>query len=69
MKLKELVNVTKNKRNNQISFNLKARSLKRIGINPESILNLNIPNKKNSLSFIKNKKGVKNGIIKKRINC
>lgn len=42
MKLKKLVNITKNKSNKQVSFNLKARQLKKIGIKPEQLLNLNI---------------------------
>jgi len=55
MKIKDFVNITKNRANNQISFNLKALKLRKIGITPEQLLNLKISN-----NFIKNvKKGVK----------
>ena len=43
MKLKEFVNITRNRANNQISFNLKARKLAKIGITPRYLLNLKIP--------------------------
>ena len=43
MKIKDFVNVTKNKRNNQVSFNLKAKQLAKIGITPQYLLNLKLP--------------------------
>ena len=43
MQIKDFVNVTRNKRNNQISFNLKARQLSKIGIKPQDILDINFP--------------------------
>lgn len=43
MKLNDFVNVTQNKRNNQVSFNLKARQLKKLGIKPQDLLNINFP--------------------------
>ena len=43
MKLKEFVSITKNRRNNQVSFNLKARQLAKIGITPQYLLNLKLP--------------------------
>jgi len=56
MKIKDFVNVTKNRANNQISFNLKAMKLKEIGITPQQLLNLKI-----SKTYIKKaKKEVKN---------
>ncbi len=40
IKLSEFVNKTINKANNQISFNLKARKLKKAGITPEQLLDI-----------------------------
>ncbi len=40
IKLSELVNKTTNKANNQISFHLKARQLKKKNITPEDLLNI-----------------------------
>ncbi len=44
MKLKEFVNITRNRANNQVSFNLKAKQLAKIGITPKYLLNLKVPN-------------------------
>ena len=60
MKLKEFVNLTHNRANNQISFNLKARKLSQIGITPQYLLNLKLP--KNSIS-----KPLTNIIVKKEV--
>ena len=43
MKIKDIANLTKNKANLQVSLNLKARQLKKIGITPEQVLNLKLP--------------------------
>lgn len=43
MKIKDFVNITKNRANNQISFNLKAMELKKRGITPEQLLTLKVP--------------------------
>ena len=61
MKISDFVNVTKNKRNNQVSFNLKARQLAKIGITPQYLLDLKLP-KKSSFKPIKSiiiQKGVR----------
>jgi len=42
MKIKDFVNVTRNKANNQLSFNLKSRQLKKMGITPSLLLNTSI---------------------------
>ena len=47
IKIGELVNQTINKTNKQISFNLKARKLKKFGVTPEQLL---------QVTFIKPKK-------------
>ncbi len=47
MKLRDFVSVTKNKANSQISFSLKARSLKGMGLTPENILDMKVPLKMN----------------------
>ncbi len=43
MKICDLVTIQKNRNNSQISFNLKARQLARIGITPQHLLNLKVP--------------------------
>lgn len=55
MRVSDFVNVTKNKANNQISFNLKARKLKKLGITPNELLNIDFP------------KPIKSNIIKKEV--
>jgi len=52
MKIADYVNVTKNSANNQISFTLKARQLKKSGITPQTLLNINFLKPKN-LNIIK----------------
>ena len=56
MELNDLVGMTRNSRNNQISFNLKARKLYKMGITPEHLLNLKLPK---NFKLIKSKKEVK----------
>jgi len=51
MKLGDLVNKTRNKRTNQISFNLRIKWLRRIGLTPEELLELTIP--KSRIKFYK----------------
>ena len=46
MKLKDLVNQTRNRRTNQISFNLRIKWLRKIGLTPEELLELTIPKPK-----------------------
>ncbi len=43
MKIKDFVSTSRNKANNQISFNLKARQLKKLGLTPQYLLNLKVP--------------------------
>lgn len=56
MKLNELVGLTRNSRNNQISFNLKSRQLKKFGLTPEHLLSIKIPK---NFKLIKLKREVK----------
>ena len=42
MKLRDIVNVAKNKRNNQINLSLKKREMKGIGISTEKLLDMNL---------------------------
>jgi len=55
MKLNNFVNMTRNSRNNQISFNLKSRELKKLGITPQKLLELKLP--KNFILIKENLKG------------
>ena len=57
MKLQDISNLTWNRKNNQVSLNLRAKQLRRIGITPEQLLNLKIPK---TLKIKKVEKGVKN---------
>jgi len=43
MKISDFVNVTHNRANNQVSFNLKARKLKKSGLTAQTLLNINFP--------------------------
>jgi len=43
MKIRDFVNLTRNRANNQISFNLRSKQLRKIGITPEHLLNINLP--------------------------
>ena len=43
MRIADFVNVTRNSANNQVSFNLKARKLKKLGLTPGCLLNLRVP--------------------------
>lgn len=56
MKLNDLVGLTKNRANNQISFNLKARKLQQMGITAEHLLDLKLPK---TFQVIKSNKEVK----------
>jgi len=56
MKIKDFVNITKNRTNNQVSFNLRAIQLKKVGITPEQLLTLKVPK---TLRLKKVKKEVK----------
>ncbi len=56
MKLNDIVGITRNSRNNQISFNLKARKLKKLGLTPENLLSIKLPR---DFKLIKSKKEVK----------
>jgi|AntAceMinimDraft_18_1070375.scaffolds.fasta_scaffold201401_2 hypothetical protein len=57
MKFNKLASINVNSANNQISFILKAKQLKRIGITPEELLKLQIPMPKTK--FYKKQKEVK----------
>jgi hypothetical protein len=43
MKLKDIFNFGKNKNNKQYIFNLRKRELRKIGMTPKQIMNINIP--------------------------
>ncbi len=43
MKIKDIANLTINRANSQVSLNLKAKQLKKIGITPQNLLELKIP--------------------------
>lgn len=60
MKIYDLVTISKNRANNQISFNLKARQLKKLGLTPKYLLNLKLPK---NLSI----KPTNSNIIKKEV--
>ena len=52
MKFKDIFNQTKNKANQQISFNLKKKQLKKLGMSPEQLLELTL---KPKVKFMKSK--------------
>ena len=54
MKFRKIFNKTVNKRTNQISFNLRVKELKKVGLTPTKILEMSIP--KSQVQFYKNKK-------------
>jgi hypothetical protein len=54
MKFRKIFNKTVNKRTNQISFNIRVKELKKIGLTPSKILEMSIP--KNNVQFYKGKK-------------
>ena len=57
MKLKDFGKVFKNSRNNQVSFVLKARKLKKFGLTNEQLMNIRIAPKETKLfAFDKEKK-------------
>lgn len=60
MYVRDVVNVTKNRTNSQISFNIRIKQLKKLGITPQYLLNLKIPK---NLSI----KPVDSNIIKKEV--
>ncbi len=53
MRISDFVNVTKNKANNQVSFNLKARKLKKSGLTAQTLLNINFPKPIKSITIRK----------------
>jgi len=59
MKFKEVFNQTKNRANNQISFNLKKKKLRKVGLTPEQLMELNIPKLDLKLKQQEKYKGVK----------
>lgn len=62
MIINDFVSVTRNKANNQVSFNLKSRTLKQKGITPEQILNLKVPKndiRRKEVNFKWKKQGMK----------
>ena len=64
MKIKDFVNVTRNRANNQLSFNLKAKQLKKSGLTAQTLLNVNFNFPKPQNSII-TKKEVRNKVWKK----
>ncbi len=44
MKLKDLASININKANNQVSFNLKSKKLKKLGLTPEQLMEMNLLN-------------------------
>jgi len=65
MKLKDISNLTWNRSNNQMSLNLRAKQLKKIGITPEQLLTLNIP-KTLKIKKVKREVKIKNGTNKSK---
>lgn len=63
MKFKEILNQTKNKANQQISFNLRKKQLKKLGMTAEQLLETTLIKPK--VKFIKKVKGGKNEKRKK----
>jgi len=53
MKFEKLFNLTQNKRTKQISFNVRSKEVKKIGLEPKQLLNMTIP--KNEIKFFKDK--------------
>lgn len=53
MKLNDLVGLTRNSRNNQVSFNIKAKKLRKLGITPQNLLDIKLPK---NFKLIKNQK-------------
>ena len=51
MKLKDIVNVAKNKSNNQINLSIKKKELKEVGISTEKLLDMKLDPKLNKLLF------------------
>lgn len=51
MKLKDIVNVARNKSNNQTNLSLKKREMKGFGISTERLLDMNLDIKLNKLHF------------------
>jgi len=58
MKFKNLISITTNKANQQISFNLKKKKLRKIGITPEQLMETKI-NFKSPIKPIEFKREVK----------
>jgi len=54
MKFKDILNQTQNKTNQQISFNLKKKQLRKLGMTPEELLELTLIKPK--VKFLKNTK-------------
>ena len=59
MKLRDLSNISINRKNKQISLNLRSKQLKKIGITPECLLNLKIPKNFQLIKSNKDKREVK----------
>ena len=68
MKLKDISNLTRNKSNLQFSLNLKAKELKKLGVTPQNLLELKLPDNfkliKNNLK-VQQLKSLKGGINNK----
>jgi len=58
MKIRDLTNLTINRANNQISLNLRSKQLKKMGITPEHILDINLPKDFNVMKSNKTEKEV-----------
>jgi hypothetical protein len=54
MKFKEIFNQTMNNRTKQVSFNIRAKEIKKIGLTPTQILEMTIP--KNETLFYRKRK-------------
>ena len=53
MKLRDIVNVARNKSNNQINLSLKKKQMKGVGISTGKLLDMNIDKQLNKLLFMK----------------
>lgn len=64
MKIKDIVNLTRNRANNQISFNLKARKLYKLGITPEHLLQIKLPKNFKLIKDNQKNQNLKNNSVK-----
>ena len=64
MKFKDIARIGINRANNQYSLNLRSKQLKKIGITPEQLLELTIPESKKFNVRLKKEYNLKGGVKK-----